>query len=66
MLAKQPKDCHRGRLNEDDNKSLVAHENLTRHMSNSPLAYKVNNDNHDNFLREDDEGIWIEHRGNEK
>ena len=66
MLANQPKDYYRGRLDEYDNESLVAHENLTRHTANSPLAYKVNNDDHDNFLREDGEGVWIQHRGNEK
>ena len=66
MLVKQPKDYHRGILDEDNNKSLVAHENLTRHISNSPLGYKVHNDDHDKFLREDDEGVWIEHKGNEK
>ena len=66
MLAKQPKDYHKGRLDEDDHESLVAHETLTRHKSNSPLVYKVNNDDYDNFLRDDGEGIWIEHRGNEK
>ena len=66
MFAKQPKYYHRGRLNEDDNKSLVAHENPRRHTSNSPLAYKLNNDDQNNFLREDGEGTWIDHRGNEK
>ena len=29
MLAKQPKDYHRGGLDEDDNESLVALENPT-------------------------------------
>ena len=50
VLAKQPKDYHGGRLDQDDDESLGAHENLTRHMSNSPLAYKVNNDDQNNFL----------------
>ena len=50
VLAKQPKDYYRGRLDEDDNESMVAHENLIRRTSNSPLAYKVNNDDHNNFL----------------
>ena len=66
MLAKQPQDYYRGRLDEDNNESLVVHENLTRHTSNTHLAYTTNNDDHENFLREDNEGIWIEHRGNEK
>ena len=51
---------------EDDNESLVAQENSTRHTSNSPLAYKVNNNNQYKFLQEDGEGIWIDHRWNEK
>ena len=57
MLTKQPKYYYRARLDEVDNESMVAHENPTRHMSNSPLEYKVNNDDHGNFLREDGEGI---------
>ena len=52
MLAKQPKDCHRRRLDEDDNESLAARENSTRYTSNSPLEYKVNNDDQNKFLRE--------------
>ena len=66
MLAKQPKDYNRGRLDEDDNDSLVAHQNPTRHTSSTQLVMNVNNDDFDNFLWEDGEGIWIEHRGNEK
>ena len=50
VLAKQPKDYYRRRLDEDDNESLVAHANLIRHMWNSHLMNKVNNDDHDNFL----------------
>ena len=66
MLVKQPTDYHRGRLDEDDNKSLVAHENLPSHTSNSLLTYIASNDDQNNFLREDGKGIWIEHRRNEK
>ena len=66
MLAKQPKDYNKGRLDEDNNDSLIAHENLIRHTSSTQLAMNINNDDYDNFLREDGEGIWIEHRGNAK
>ena len=66
LLAKQLKDYHRDRLNEGDNDSLVAYKHLKRHTSNSHLTYKVNNDDHDNFLREDGKGIWIEQKGNGK
>ena len=66
LLAKQPKDYHRERLAENDNESLVAHENPTSHKSNSPLTYIVNNVDQKHFLREDGEGIWIDRIGNEK
>ena len=52
MLAKQPKDYHRVRLDEDDNEPSVAYENLTCHKSNSPLMYIVTNDDQNTlFMR---------------
>ena len=66
MLAKQPKEYNRGRLDEDDNDSLVDHENPTRQTSSTQFRMNVNTDDYDKFLRDDGEGIWIEHRGNEK
>ena len=49
MLAKQPKEYYKEKLDEHDVESLVAHENLTRHTSNSYFAYKVNNDDMTTF-----------------
>ena len=53
-------------LEEEVNESLVGHENPTKHTSNSSLVSKVNNDDQNNFLQEDGEGIWIDHGGNDK